>query len=78
MVEENIRSIDETRNCLSKEIKEINQNELMSEKNKQVHTALNIIEHFLILNSTITGSISISSFASLIGIHLGIASSAIR
>ena len=62
MVEENIRSIDETRNCLSKEIKEINQNELMSEKNKQVHTALNIIEHFLIL----------------IGIHLGITSSAIR
>ena len=50
----------------------------MSEKNKQVHTALNIIEHFLILNSTITGSISISSFASLIGIHLGITSSAIR
>ena len=78
MVEENIRSIDETRNCLSKEIKEINQNELMSEKNKQVQTALNIIEHFLILNSTITGSISISSFASLIGIHLGITSSAIR
>ena len=35
------------------------------------------IEHFLILASTITGCISVSAFASLIGIHIGITSSAI-
>ena len=37
----------------------------------------NYIEHFLILASTITGCISISAFASLIGIPIGITSSAI-
>ena len=42
--------MDETRNCL---LEEINQNELMSKKNKKVHTSLNIIEHFLVLTSTI-------------------------
>ena len=42
---------DETRNYFLKEIK---QNELMSKKHKKVCTTLNYIEHFLILNSTIT------------------------
>ena len=49
----------------------------MSTKHKKVSTTLNYIEHFLILASTITGCISISAFASLIGIPMGITSSAI-
>ena len=46
-------NIDETTNYL---IEEINWNELMSKKHKNVY-----IENFLILNSTITGCVSISS-----------------
>ena len=42
-----------------------------------VYTFLNYIEHFLILGSTVTGCVSISVFASLVGIPIGIASSAI-
>ena len=49
----------------------------MSKKHKKVYTALNYIEHFLILASTITGCISISAFASLLGIPVGYTSSAI-
>ena len=73
MVEKNIsqefglKSIDETRNYFLEEIK---QNELMSKKHKKVCTTLNYIEHFLILASTITECISISFFASLIGIAI--------
>ena len=47
----------------------------MSRKNK-VFATLNYIKHFLILASTITGCISISAFASLLGIPIGITSSA--
>ena len=74
MVDENItqelksKNIDETRNCL---IEEINQNQLMSKKHKDVCTTRNYIEHFLALASTTTGCISISAFASLIGISIG-------
>ena len=56
---------------------EIKQNELMSRKHKKVCTTINCIEHFLILASTITVRISISVFAYLIGIPIGITSSAI-
>ena len=42
-----------------------------------VCTFLNYIEHFLILGSTVTGCVSISVFTSLVGIPIGIASSAI-
>ena len=49
----------------------------MSRKHKKVCTTLNYIEHFLILASTITGCISISAFASLIGIPIGITISTI-
>ena len=48
-----------------------------SKKHKRVCTTLNYIEHFLILASTITGYISISAFASLLDIPIGITSSAI-
>ena len=65
--------MDETRNYL---IEEINRNELMSKKHKKVCTTLNYMEHFLLLTSTITGCVSISSFASLVGIPIGITSSA--
>ena len=80
MAEENVdqefrlKNIDETRNYL---IEEINRNELMSKKHKKVCITLNYIEHFLILASTITGCISISAFASLLGIPIGNMSSAI-
>ena len=49
----------------------------MSGKHKKVCTTLNYIEHFLILASTITGCVSVPAFASLIGIAIGIISSAI-
>ena len=49
----------------------------MSKKHKKVCVTLNYIEHFLILASTITGCISISAFSSLIGIPIGITSSAV-
>ena len=44
---------------------------------KKVCTVLNYIKNFLILASTITGCVSISAFASLIGMPIGIMSSAI-
>ena len=66
--------MDETRNYFLEEIK---QNELMSKKHKKACTTLNYIEHLIILVSTITGCISIYAFASLLGILIGITSSAI-
>ena len=58
-------------------LQEIEQNEFMSIKHKNVWITLNYIEHFLTLASTITGWISISAFASLLGIPAGSTSSAI-
>ena len=49
----------------------------MSKKYKNVCTILNHIEPFHILASTISGCISISTFASLIDIPIGIMSSAV-
>ena len=40
-------------------------------------TTLNYINHFLILGSAVTGCVPISAFTSLVGIPLGITSSAI-
>ena len=80
MVEENIRQefrlkyIDETKNYL---VKEIHQKQLMSNKHKKVCTTLYYIEHFLILTSTITECVSISDFTCLVGIPIGVTSSAI-
>ena len=48
----------------------------MNSQHKKISTTLNYIEHFLILASAITGFISISTFASLLGIPIGITSSA--
>ena len=58
-----LKNIDEIRNYF---VEEIEQNELMSNKHKNVCTTLNYSEHFLILASTITGYISISAFASFL------------
>ena len=69
-----LKNIDGTKNYFLEEMK---QNELMSRKHKKVCTTLIYIEHFFILASTITGCISISAFASLVGIAIGITSSAI-
>ena len=66
MAEENIgqefrrKNIDEASNYL---IEEINRNELMGKKHKKVCTTRNYVEHFIILGSTITGCVSISTFA---------------
>ena len=49
----------------------------MSNRHKKVCTTLNYIEHFLVLASAVTGCFSISPFASLLGIPIGITSSAI-
>ena len=59
-------------------IEEIEQNELISKKHKKGCTTLNYIEQFLILASAITGCISISAFASLLRIPIGITSYTIR
>ena len=75
MVKENInqefrsKNIDETRNYF---LEEIEQNELMSREHKKICATLNYMEHFLILASPITGCISISAFASLLVIPIGI------
>ena len=80
MAEENIsqefrlKNTDETRNYL---VEEINRNKLMSKKHKKASTTLNYIEHFLILGSIIIRCVSISAFASLVGILIAITSSAI-
>ena len=59
-------------------IDEINQNELISKKHKMICATLNYIEHFLVVAFTITGYVSISAFASLIGITMQTESSAIK
>ena len=70
-----LKNINETRKYL---IEEINQNKLMSKKHGKVCRVLNYIEHLLILISTVSGSVFISAFASLVGIPTGITSFAIR
>ena len=75
MAEENIsqafrlKNINETRNYFLEEIK---QNELMSGKHKKVCATLDCIEHYFILAATVTGRVSISVFASFIGIPIRI------
>ena len=64
-----LRKIGETRNYLSDEIKH---NDLTSEKYKKNCKYLNYVENLLTLLSTITGYVSISAFASLADINVGI------
>ena len=51
---------------------------MMSKKHKKICATLNYSEHFLVLFSKITGCVSISDFASLIDISIGITSSGLR
>ena len=55
-------------------LEEIEQNELKSKKHKEVCTALNYVQKFLIVVFIITGCISIFGFACLLGIPVGITS----
>ena len=66
-----LKKIDEIRNYL---IQEINRNELMNKKHKNVCRVLNYIDLLLVLISKITGCGSIPGFASLVGIPIGVAS----
>ena len=70
-----LKKRDEIKNYLNEEI---NRNELMSKKYKTICRVLNYIDHSLIVISTITRHVSISAFASLVGIPIGITSSVIR
>ena len=49
----------------------------MSEKYQKTCKYLNYVKHLLILVSTITGWVSISAYASLVAIPVGITSSAV-
>ena len=69
-----LKKIDEIRNFL---IEEVNQNKLLSKKHKKICRVLKYIDHSFLVISTITGCVSISAFASLVGIPIGITSSAI-
>ena len=69
-----LRKIDETKNYLLNEIKH---NDLMRKNYKKTYAYLNYVRYLLILASTVTGCVSISAFASLVCIPVGITSSAI-
>ena len=64
-----LRKIVEPRNYLLYEIKH---NDLMSKKDKKTCKYLNYVEYLMILVSTVTGCVSISTFASLVAIHVRI------
>ena len=49
----------------------------MVKKHKNVNTILNYLEYLLILDSAVTGCLSISTFASLFDISIRIMSSAV-
>ena len=70
-----LEKIDKKRNYL---IEGINRNELISKMHKKIYRVLNYIDHSVIVTSTITGCVSISSCASLVGIPVGITISAIE
>ena len=70
-----LKKIDETRNYLLEETKH---NDLVNEKYKNTFKYLNYVEFFLILASTITGCVLISRFTWLVGVLVGITSSAVR
>ena len=69
-----LKNIYETRNYFLEKIK---YNGLISRKHKKTCTTLNYIKNLLVLASTVTGCFSISSFCSLVGISVDIASSAV-
>ena len=80
MTKENISAyfrltkIDETRNYLLQEIK---QGDLMRKKLKKVSTTLNYFKKFLMFVFYASGCVSISAFASLVCVPMGIMSSTV-
>ena len=62
-----LKNMNETRNYFDEEI---DQNEMMSKKHKKGFMTLDYIEHYLVLASAVTECISISAFASLLGIPI--------
>ena len=66
-----LKNLEETKNYF---IKDIQQNEWMSNKHKKFCKTLNYSEHLLILASVVTGCISIYVFVSLVSIPIGITS----
>ena len=81
MAEENIiqefrlKNIEEIGNYF---IKEIDQNDLVSNKRKEVCTTLSYVGIIVVLVSSVIGCISISVSASLVGTSTGITSSVVR
>ena len=69
-----LRKIGETRNCFLDEVKH---NDVINEKYKKTCKYLNYVKNLLILASVITGCISTSAFASLVGALVGITISAV-
>ena len=63
------------KNYLTEKIK---QNKLASKKHKKTCTTLNYLERLLILTSMVTWCVSISPFASLVGISVSIVSYAME
>ena len=70
-----LRKIGKTKNYLLDEKK---CHDLMSKKYKKTYKYLNYVENLLILFSKITGCVSISAFASLVDVNVGITSSAVE
>ena len=70
-----MKNIEETNHYF---IRVIEQNKLISNKHKKVCTTLDYIEHFLVAISVVTGCISISAFASFLGIPIESRSSVLR
>ena len=69
-----LKKIDETKNYLLEEIKH---HDLMCKKRKKTcNKYLNYGKHLLILVSAVTGCVSVSAFASLTAVPVGITSSA--
>ena len=57
--------------------RKIKQNELISKKHQEVFNILHYTEHLLVLAYTVTGSVSIPAFTSLVDIPASIARSAV-
>ena len=70
-----LKEIVETRNYPLDEIKH---SEFMNENHRNVCKAFNFFEHFLVFVSAFSGRVSISAFALLVGVPVGIASSAVE
>ena len=69
-----LENIDIAKKCF---IEKINLNEMISKKYEKVFTTLKYIKHLLISASAVTGLVSISAFAALDFIPIGITSSAV-